>query len=191
MHIQTPETAHPIKETTKATKPSFLDEVHIRKPKVHRILKENGTARFHKKAKFDPRAMHHKNTAKITQNDLDVLAEATNGDCGIVLRMREHNKNAEPDLTNIVHEEIVDNCFNIVKPRSVTDIMAALYSRNMSPEALAKKFLSSLQITIHERDIIEKITQKQSKNSQWHKFRKGRVTASIFKECKESFNVKF
>ena len=156
-------------------------------------MKENGTARFHKKAKFDPRAVHHKNTAKITQNDLDVLAEATNGNCGIVLLMREHNKNTEPDLTNVVHEEIVDNCFNIVTPRSVTDIMAALYSRNMSPQALAEKFLSSLQIAIHERDIIEEITQKQSKNSQWHKFRKGIVTASIFKECtykiSESFNV--
>ena len=63
----------------------------------------------------------------------------------------------------------------------------------MSPQVLAEKFLSSLQITIHERDIIEKITRKQSKNSQWQKFRKGRVTASIFKECtdkiSESFNI--
>ena len=145
---------------------------------------------FIKKAKFDPRAVRDKNTAKIIQNDLDMLAEATNGNCGIVLRMREHNKNA---LTNVVHEEIVDGCFNTVTPRSVTYIMTGLYSRNMSPQALAKKILSSLQITIHERDIIEKITRKQSKNSQWQKFRKGRVTASIFKEytdkISESFNV--
>ena len=69
--------------------------------------------------------------------------------------MREHNKNAEPDL-NVVHEEIVDNCFNT--PSSVTDIMAAIYSRNVSPQVLAEEFLSSLQITIHERDIIGKIT---------------------------------
>ena len=142
---------------------------------------------FIKKAKFDPRAVRDKNTAKIIQNDLDMLAEATNRNCGIV---REHNKNA---LTNVVHEEIVDGCFNTVTSRSVTDIMTGLYSRNMSPQALAKKNLSSLQITIHERDIIEKITRKQSKNSQWQKFRKGRVTASIFKEytdkISESFNV--
>ena len=63
----------------------------------------------------------------------------------------------------------------------------------MFPQALAKKILSSLQITIHERDIIEKITRKQRKNSQWQKFRKGRLTASIFKEytdkISESFNV--
>ena len=71
--------------------------------------------------------------------------------------------------------------------------MTGIYSRNMSPQALAKKILSSLQITIHERDIIEKITRKQRKNSQWQKFRKGRLTASIFKEytdkISESFNV--
>ena len=71
-------------------------------------MKDNDAARFHKKAKFDPRAVHHKNTAKITLNDLDILAEATNVNCGIVLLMREHNKNAESDLTNIAHEEIVD-----------------------------------------------------------------------------------
>ena len=49
------------------------------------------------------------------------------------------------------------------------------------------------QITINGRDIIEKINRKQSKNSQWRKFRKGRVTAFIFKECtdkiSESFNA--
>ena len=156
-------------------------------------MKQNDAARFCKKAKFDPRAVHHKNTAKLTQNDLEILAEATNGNFGIVLLMREHNKNAEPDLTNVAHEEIVDKCFYSATPRSVTDIMAALYSRNISLQALAEKFLSSLQITIDQRDIIEKITRKQSKNSQWQKFRKGRVTASVFKECtdkiSESFNV--
>ena len=154
----------PSKKQQKLHKPSFLDEVHIWKPKVHQILKENDTARFHKKAKFDPLALHHKNTAKITQNDLDILAEATNGNCGIVLLMREHNKNAEPDLTNVAHEEIVDKGFYSATPRSVTDIMPALYSKNMSLQALAKKILTSLQITVDERDIIEKITQKQSKN---------------------------
>ena len=122
----------PSKKQQKLHKPSFLDEVHIQKPKVHRILKENDTARFHKKAKFDPLALHHKSTAKITQNDLDILAEATNGNCGIVLLMREHNKNAEPDLTNVAHEEIVDKGFYSATPRSVADIMAALYSKNMS-----------------------------------------------------------
>ena len=74
---------------------------------------------------IDPGAVHHKKTAKITQTDLDILVEATNGTCGIVLLMKEHNKNAEPDLTNVVDEEVVDNCFNT--PRSVTDIMAGCY----------------------------------------------------------------
>ena len=103
--------------------------------------------------KFDRRVVHHKNTT-ITQKDPDILAEATIGNCGIVLPMTEHNKNAELDLTNVVYEEIVDNCFNT--PRSATDIMVAIYSRNMTPQVLAETFLSSLQIAIHERDIIEK-----------------------------------
>ena len=62
----------PSQKQQKLHKPSFLDEVHNRKPKVHRILKENDTARFHKKVEFDPRAVHHKSTTKITQDDLDI-----------------------------------------------------------------------------------------------------------------------
>ena len=65
--------------------------------------------------------LHHKNTAKIIQNNQEKLAEANNGNCGIVLLMREHNKNSELDLNNIAHEEIVGNCYNTVTPRSVTD----------------------------------------------------------------------
>ena len=156
-------------------------------------MKENDTERFHKKAKFDPWAVHRKNTAKIIPNDLDILAESTNGNCSIALLMREHNKNANPDLTNVAHEEMVDKCFYRAIPRSFTDIMAVLYSRNMSLQALAEKCLSLPQITIDKRDIIEKSTLKQSKNSEQQKFCEGRVTASILKECtdkiSEIFNV--
>ena len=187
MHIQTPGMEHPIKETTKVTQTIFLDEAPIRKPKVHRILKENNTARFHKKAKFDPRAVHHKNTAKIAQNNLDILAEATNGNSGIVLLMREQYKNAEPDLTNVAHEEIVDKCFYSATPRSVTDIMAALYSRNISLQALAETFLSSLQITIDQRDIIEKITRKQRKIRNGKSFVKGESLHLFLKSAQTKF----
>ena len=96
--------------------------------------------------------MHHKSNATTTQNNLDILAEKTNGNCGILLFMRENNKNAELGLTTIVHEEIVENCFNTVTHRSVIGIMVALYSRDMSSQWLAEKFLSSLCITNRERD---------------------------------------
>ena len=104
--------------------------------------------------------------------------------------MREHNKNAELDLTDVFHEEIVDS-FDTGTLRSGTGIITALYSRKMSPQALAEKFLSLLQIIIHERDIIEKITHKQHKNFQWQKFCKGKVTASTFKECTDEISGSF
>ena len=72
------------------------------------MLKDKGTARIHKKMNFDPRVVRLKNTAEITQNDLDILTEATNGNCGLVLLMRKHNINAILDLVNIVHKETVD-----------------------------------------------------------------------------------
>ena len=47
--------------------------------------------------------------AEITLNDLDILTEATNKNCGLVLLMREHNVDAKPDLANFFHNEIVNN----------------------------------------------------------------------------------
>ena len=52
-------------------------------------------------------------------------------------------------------------------------------------------FLPSLQITIHGRDIIEKITHQQNKKSQWQKSHKVRVTGSIFKECTDKISESF
>ena len=63
----------------------------------------------------------------------------------------DNNENAKHDLTNIVHEEVVENCFNTIAPRSVTDIIVAICTRGMNPQGLAETFPSSLQISIHER----------------------------------------
>ena len=115
--------------------------------------------------------MHHKNTAKITQNDLDTLAKATNENCGIVLLMRKHNKNAEPDLTNVVHEKIVDDCFNT--PRLITGTMAASHSGGISLQVLAEKMLSSLQITSTKEILMKKSFENKAKIHNGKSFLKG------------------
>lgn len=63
----------------------------------------------------------------------------------------DNNENAKHDLTNIVHEEVVENCFNTIAARSVTDIIVAICTRDMNPQGLAETFSSSLQLSIHER----------------------------------------
>ena len=141
MHIQTPKMAHPIKETTKVTQTIISRWSSHPKAKSSSNIEREWYCKISLKSQISFGQCTTKNLPKITQNDLDILAEATNGNCGIVLLMREHNKNAEPDLTNVAHEETVDKCFYSATPRSVTDIMAALYSRNMSPQALAEKNL--------------------------------------------------
>ena len=121
---------HPIKEIKKLHKPSFLDKVHIRKLKVHRILKENGPARFHKNSRFDPWAVHHK---KHCQNKTDGSRHISRSnewklwDC--VTYERKQQQNEVPYSTNIVHKKIVDNCFQTATPRPVTGIMAAIVGK--------------------------------------------------------------
>ena len=53
------------------------------------------------RSKFDPRAKVDRKTNPITDNDLDILADATDGKCGIVLLMRKHNVRPNPDINDV------------------------------------------------------------------------------------------
>ena len=76
--------------------------------------------------------------------------------------MREHNKNAEPDLTNVAHEEIVDKGFYSATPRSVTDIMAVL-SKNMSFQALARKNYHCFKLLSMKEILLRKLLESKVK----------------------------
>ena len=58
---------------------------------------------------FDPRALNDKKPFILTETELDTLVEATNGICGLVLLIRQHNVQPQPDLELLSHEETAES----------------------------------------------------------------------------------
>ena len=67
--------------------PVILNEIERKKQWGEKILQEESNKTVCH-SKFDLRAEVDRRTNPITDNDLDVLEDATNGKCGIVLLMR-------------------------------------------------------------------------------------------------------
>ena len=136
----------PSKKQQKLHHPSLLQQISIKKPKVEQILNSKPTTSF-EKTQYDPRAAHQRKTSQISRSDLDILASATNGNCGIVFLMREHDVNSEPDLEFINNEEIIDQSPNIDYPKYISDIMCILCGNDLSFEDFKSNFKSMVAIT--------------------------------------------
>ena len=76
--------------------PAILNETETKKPRQE---KNNKTVC---RSKFDPRIKVERKTNPIPDNDLDILADATDSKCGIVLLMRKHNVKTNPDINYVV-----------------------------------------------------------------------------------------
>ena len=123
----------------------------------------------------------------VTERDLDILAESTNGNCGLVLLMRKHNQKPAPDLDMISHEETIETEVDFTYP-SISQIL-----NNFNQTFDKKLFMNKLSVRNEQIKYVESATRQQNNSSLWYKFRYGRITASNFKEviCKVSdeFNV--
>ena len=79
--------------------PATLNEIETKKPRQEKILQEkNKTACY---SKFDPKAKVDRKTNPVTENDLDILADATDSKCSIVLLMRNNNVKPNPDINDV------------------------------------------------------------------------------------------
>ena len=52
----------------------------------------------------------------VTERDFDILAESTNGYCGLVLLMRKHNQKPAPDLNMVSYEETIETEVDFTYP---------------------------------------------------------------------------
>ena len=78
-----------------------------KKPTFHKTL-QGKEGKKYCRSTFDPRALDDKKPLILTETDLDNLAETTNGNCVLVLLMRHHNVQPQPDLELLSHEETVE-----------------------------------------------------------------------------------
>ena len=113
----------PSKKQQRLHAPATLNEITIKKPKIEIILQED----CHKtcsRSKFDPRAKSDRKMNEITENDLDTLADATEGKCSIVLLMRKHDVKPNPDIDDISLCIEVSSAEHIEEPPTIDDAIS-------------------------------------------------------------------
>ena len=180
MYFKTQKWHKPSKKQQRKHAPAPLNDITVKKPKSERVLqdtKENHYCR----SLFDPRAPHHQKPMTVTERDLDILVESTNGNCGLVLLMRKHNQKPAPDLDMISHEETIETEVCFTYP-SISQIL-----NNFNQTFDKKLFMNKLSVRNEQMKYVESATRQQNSSSLWYKFRYGRIAASNFKEVICSF----
>ena len=81
MHFSTTKTAPALEKTTEKNASAQLNDTVIKKPTSRKILE------------------------KKEKTDFDTFANATSGDCSLVLLMRHYNVQPQPELELLSHEE--------------------------------------------------------------------------------------
>ncbi|XP_065680851.1 uncharacterized protein LOC136094761 [Hydra vulgaris] len=109
----------------------------------------------------------------MSQEDVDSLAQLTNYHCGYVMLMQTKNVVPVPDISNIAQEIEVHTSLQPFLPKTSFEIVTYFDCK-----ILYKFLLRQLAINFDEISLLEHLTRKQSCNNNWHKHRKGRVTAS-------------
>ena len=161
------------KKQQKRNAPAQLNDIVIKKPTSHKTL-QGKEGKNYCRSTFDPRSLDDKKPLIFTENDVDNLVEATNGNRGLVLLMRHHNVQLQPDLELLCHEEDEQN----ITYETVSDILT-----NLDPNFEKSTFLEKISIRKEQVQHIEFITCNQSSTSLWFKVRQGRITASKFKKA--------
>ena len=118
-----PQKCHvPSKKQQRLHGPAILNEIQTKKPRHEKILQRKNIKTICR-SKFDPRAKVDRKTNPITDNDLDISADATDGKCGIVLLMRKHNVRPNPDINDVSACIEITTTEHTETPKSIYDLV--------------------------------------------------------------------
>ena len=148
----------PSKKQQQKHAPAPLNDITIKKPKSERVLQDKHFCW----SLFDPRALHHQKPMAITERDLDILAELTNNNCGLVLLIRKHNQKPEPDLDMISHEETIETEIDFTYP-SISQIL-----NNFNQTFDKKLFMNKLSVHSEQIKYVESARQIQDSKTAAH-----------------------
>ena len=120
---------------------AILNEIETKKPRHEKILQEknNETAC---RSNFDPRVKVDRKTNPITDNDLHILADATDRRCEIVMLMRKHNVRPNSDINDVSSCIEVTTIEHTETPKSIYDLVDEYKYLNSNLEEYDHDFIS-------------------------------------------------
>lgn len=158
--------------------PKFAKSIAVMKVRDN-VERQDVHPRFYR-SEFDPRPVSIRDTRALSQFNLDSLANATNGDCGILANfIRETDPfRQEPNLADVESTEEVETS---IPPLTVDKACSELLrcGIKLTPDAM----INSLAVSLHQQTVVSIETKNQAQSTAWHQHRHGRITASIAGEC--------
>ena len=162
--------------------PDILDNIGVSKPNAKRILSSPlETTNKRRRSSFDPRLLKDRAVAPLSTHEIDVLADITNGNSGIVSLLRTAAPRSEWLHDTQICEEVVSTSEHIALPPKLKDL-------SMDNIENFSQFLEAIKITNEQCELIERSTQQQSESELWFDYRAFRITASKFKDAVEKVN---
>ena len=143
-----------------ATKIAVLSEIETKRPRYEKILQEKNNETVCR-SKFDSRAKVDRKTNPITDNDLDILANATDGKCGIVLLMRKHNVRPKPDINDVSSCIEFTTTEHTETPKSIYDLVDEYKYLNSNWEEYDHDIMIFLKLDKIQATYICEYTKKQ------------------------------
>ena len=148
--------------------PEELQAIEIKKPVPSKVLSLTPKPKC-------KTPINKGNVEPLSENDIDNLADITNGKCGLVLLMRVkalQDSNFIPEMNNEVE---IETSPMLSIPKTIDQITSEIGPINFDV------FCNSIRITPAEQTLLVQKTTDQSSSDMWHEHRNDRVTASIFK----------
>ena len=156
-----------------------MSDIPIKKVKKGRdsFLAENKQKQ--KRSIFDPRALHHCSPMMWTTEDWLKLADATEGNCGILLYKVNSCSHFSPHIDLVVKQELVETADHVTEPLTLPALAASVNERypDQNVDAKCKIFLDELHISPEQSWLLSQIKVGQANNEAWNKHRIGRITS--------------
>jgi hypothetical protein len=159
----------PSKKQCRLHSPDYLQDIKITKPFPGKVL--NASNIKLKDTKQRGKAGH-----PLSENDIDTLAEITNGRCGLVVLMRKKTS----DSSNIT---LVDKEVEIITTPSAEMPKTVEIVKDIVGPCTFEMFMDHLKISIQQQSLLAEKTKNQSASDLWFQHRRDRITASNFKSA--------
>ena len=165
----------PSKSARDASKPALLRDIQIKKVTAETNL--STSCKLKRRGDFDPRLPNRRRKKSIHDFNLDKLAAATNGKCGLLrynLRKPDDSLFDVPDLTDIACTIQVES----THPFYVSDVESAYQASSNIQE-----LFNHLSLSKDKAAKLAVLTVNQSQSEEWVFHRIGRITSSRIGNC--------
>ena len=131
------------------------------------------------RSKLDPRPLKDRKLNPLTESDIDMLADITNGNSGLVRLKRKQHLDSVPDIEHLGADVDIATSEHIDLPKPLS---------HYADSSTYEEFIRNITITPEQQELVETQTCKQSACAEWYQYRQDRITASKFGDCVTKIN---